>query len=343
MHQDYYSPLLRVIMKSARGDPRLRALIYEIARRKLRRELDWDTAEGSSERKAEELVALETAIARIEDHVARTSSRARLFASTTDVLVEIIPPNGPPLSELLHRPAPEPTRRILYSTFFTFWSIFPFVLTAVLGLAAYVAVERGVHQERQLMVLSEPKAPSSKPTSDQLPALPVPRGYGVYALSSGQLTELESLPIRVNDRGVAIPATISTPSKAKIANGLTQFIAFRRDLANSAPEKVVVRVVAEVKQLLAGKNEGSTGFAGASWIIRDVSYVLKVAPIEGNPAMILIRPADVSFSFPGGRYALVLKGAAYGFSVEGPVLDLAHCVELIEERNTPTYIQCRNR
>ena len=34
--------------------------------------------------------------------------------------------------------------------------------------------------------------------------------------------------------------------------------------------------------------------------------------------MIVIRPADSKFSFPTGRYVLVLNRLAYDFSVAGP-------------------------
>ena len=58
--------------------------------------------------------------------------------------------------------------------------------------------------------------------------------------------------------------------------------------------------------------------------------------------MILIRPADADFSFPAGRYALVLKAAAYDFSVDGPITDLAQCVERTDGLNAPSYTQCRH-
>ena len=93
---------------------------------------------------------------------------------------------------------------------------------------------------------------------------------------------------------------------------------------------------------MRGRKDETTDNVGDTWAIRGVSYELKVAPVDGNPAMIVIRPADAGFSFPAGRYALVLKGAAYDFTVDGPITDLAQCVEYTEELNAPVYRQCRS-
>ena len=45
---------------------------------------------------------------------------------------------------------------------------------------------------------------------------------------------------------------------------------------------------------------------------------MKVAPVPDNPEMIVLRP-DADLVFPAGRYALVLKGVAYDFTVDGPL------------------------
>jgi hypothetical protein len=69
---------------------------------------------------------------------------------------------------------------------------------------------------------------------------------------------------------------------------------------------------------------------------------MKVAPDSANPEMIVISPADGTFTFPAGRYALVLnKNIAYDFSVDGPVSDKAQCLERTDAVNTPVYTECR--
>lgn len=68
---------------------------------------------------------------------------------------------------------------------------------------------------------------------------------------------------------------------------------------------------------------------------------MRVAPVADNPEMILIRPdADVTLS--AGRYALVVKGVAYDFIVDGPLTDPAHCLERTDALNAPVYTECRN-
>jgi hypothetical protein len=70
---------------------------------------------------------------------------------------------------------------------------------------------------------------------------------------------------------------------------------------------------------------------------------MKVAPIHGNPAMILIHPTHPDFSFPAGRYALALNTMGYDFSVDGPITDSAQCVELNDKTAALEYTECRNR
>jgi len=39
----------------------------------------------------------------------------------------------------------------------------------------------------------------------------------------------------------------------------------------------------------------------------------------------------------------VLKAVAYDFSVDGPITDLAQCVERADGLDAPSYTQCRHR
>ncbi len=342
MQQDYYFALSNVIMASARDNPELRRKIYELARSKLRRQLDWEGSELSHADKAQQLLALETAIKQIEADLARDVSpqpHSGALAAITDSKIEIIPPSPrpPPLSEPRYQSGSVRAARQKSSAM---WSVWPLVAAAILGVAAYVAVERGVYENPQAGAQADHTVPHDSTSGHPLP-LPMPTGYGIYALSNGELMELEPLPVKIPDRGGAISGTLSTASTTKLSNGRAQFIAFRRDLVNNVPEKVMVRIVAQIVRASAHKGENTTRDDGDGWAIRSVSYEMKVAPIDGNPAMIVIRPADTGFSFPAGRYALMLKGTAYDFSVNGPITDQAQCVELAEEQNSPVYIQCR--
>jgi hypothetical protein len=176
------------------------------------------------------------------------------------------------------------------------------------------------------------------------PGFPVPSSYGVYALDQGKLAELNSLPIRVPDARVAISGVITIPTSTTLPDGRVQFVVFRRNLMNDAPDKVTVRVIAQVMRVLSftGGKATSANVDG-SWAVRSNSYDMKVAPVEGNPEMIVIRPQSENFALPAGRYALVLKTAAYDFTIAGAVTDPTHCLERTDALDTQIYSECRRR
>ena len=84
---------------------------------------------------------------------------------------------------------------------------------------------------------------------------------------------------------------------------------FRRDLAGNAPDRVEVRVVAQVVRALRFDAKGKAGFSPVSdtWNIRNLSYEFRVRPIAGNPEMLLIQAENADFTLPAGRYALALR------------------------------------
>ena len=149
--------------------------------------------------------------------------------------------------------------------------------------------------------------------------IPTPSEYGAYAVVNGKLTELGQLPIKVPDPRVAISAPITVPSQAHLSSGQLQFVVFRRDLKDNAPDRVSVRVVAQVMRALTfdSKGHAKTTDVEQSWVIRNHSYQMRVAPLGDNPEMIVIRSDPADFVFPAGRYALVLKGVGYDFTVDG--------------------------
>src|SRR5712691_4814745 len=75
----------------------------------------------------------------------------------------------------------------------------------------------------------------------QAPAFPLPDVYGVYAVSGGNLHELEALVGRVPDPRVLMSTSIKTPSRTVLPDGRIVFIVYRRDVVSSAPERVTVR------------------------------------------------------------------------------------------------------
>jgi len=173
---------------------------------------------------------------------------------------------------------------------------------------------------------------------------PLPTVYGVYAISGGQLRELEALPGRVPDQRVFMSTPIRTLSRTVLPDGQIVFIVYRRDVASSAPERVTVRVIAKIMRPMTFNMAGQASVGGLedSWTIRNVSYGLRVAPASESPEMLMIRPEDVDFVFPAGRYGLVIKGQAYDFTVAGPITEAAQCLEGIKASNGTFYSECRN-
>jgi hypothetical protein len=248
-----------------------------------------------------------------------------------------------------------------------FWSTVQLVVAVVLGVALF-SVLQDQGNLRGLMSylgnsgggkpLAEEHASVKQPdtTGGNAAPLPVrlnlgpkigdvamPSSYGVYAVSHGKLIDLQMLSIRVPDQRVSISAVISTPPAVTLPDGQIEFVAFRRDLAANAPDQATVRIVARVKRSLSFDTAGKpriTEVDGA-WAVRGNSYPMKVAPVNGNPEMVLIRQEDPKFSFPAGRYALMLKGLAYDFSVGGPITDMAQCLERTDALNAPIYSECR--
>jgi hypothetical protein len=177
----------------------------------------------------------------------------------------------------------------------------------------------------------------------QIPGFELPTVYGVYAESEGKLWQLASLPIRVPDPRVAISAIISKPSPTTVPSGKIAFVVFRRDLVSSAPDKVLIRVVARVAREIkfTGIGPATTANIEDQWAVRGVSYEFEVAPLDDNPEMILVRPAKPDFSLPAGRYALILKDQAFDFNVAGQVTDVAQCLERTDTVDGQIYSECR--
>jgi hypothetical protein len=178
----------------------------------------------------------------------------------------------------------------------------------------------------------------------QSPSLPLPSVYGIYAISNGELYELEALPGRVPDQRVFMSTPVKTPSRTMLPDGRIAFIVFRRDMTVNAPDRVAIRVIAKVVRGMTFNTAGkaSTAALDDQWAIRGTSYDLRVAPLSDNPEMLLLRPENSDFVLPAGRYGLVLKGQAFDFNVAGPITEPAQCLERVAAANGDFYSECRS-
>jgi hypothetical protein len=183
-----------------------------------------------------------------------------------------------------------------------------------------------------------PSVSASQPSGLALPAV-----YGVYASNNGQFHELDPLPGRVPDPRVLISSAITKAGQTILPDGKIVFVVFRRDLATNPPDRVTVRVIAKIAREMKFSQTGkmTTTELDDLWVIRNKSYEFRVAPVSENPDMLVIQPENSDFVFPAGRHGLVLKGQAYDFSVAGPVMDPAYCLERLEGANGIFYSECR--
>jgi hypothetical protein len=230
---------------------------------------------------------------------------------------------------------------------------------AVLSVALFVGIIGWLYVGRPSVVnwaaMISPQSIGSLPVSKgeehgtlssrepQEPALPfpLPRTYGIYVGSNGQLTELEPLPVKIPDARVQLSAEITKPSRVTVSGGELAFVVFRRDLVNSAPQVVSVRVVARVmRETKFVDRKVAVVPVEQSWRIRSKAFEFKVSPVEGSREMILIRPSS-DFEFPAGRYALVLNGVGYDFVVAGPITASEQCLEQMEALNGTVLSECR--
>ena len=196
----------------------------------------------------------------------------------------------------------------------------------------------------------EAASATARPPMAEAPALPppattlpLPKVYGVYAVNNGQLYELDSIPGRVPDPRVFMSTAIKTASRTVIPDGQISFIVFRRDVTQSAPERVTVRVIAQIARAMSFNSAGAatTTPINDQWTIRGTSFDFRVAPVAENPEMLVMRPDTADFVFPAGRYGLVIKGQAYDFVVAGAITEPAQCLERVEATNGAFYSECR--
>jgi hypothetical protein len=199
----------------------------------------------------------------------------------------------------------------------------PFARAGLAAVLAVATIATGAYVIRSRV--SEPPAELSQRVVVQSnePRLPLPTVYGVYAISSGQLIELEALPGRVPDQRVSVSAAISRASRTTLPDGRLAFVVFRRDMASNAPERAQVRVVAKIGRAMTFDSAGKPRSTPIddTWTIRNIAFEFSAAPVDDNMEMLLLRPETNAFTLPSGRYALVLKGLAYDFTVAGPITE----------------------
>lgn len=169
----------------------------------------------------------------------------------------------------------------------------------------------------------------------------LPSHFGAFAVADGKLFELRLLRGAVPDPRVAISPAIKDDSETILPDGKSKFIIYRRDLPGSMPTRAEVRVIARVKQYQANAAENETTKPQADhWVIRNISFPYRIAPVQGAPDMFEIESEASDFALAPGRYALVWKGIGYDFAVAGAA-GPRHCLEQTRAVNGVFYSECR--
>jgi hypothetical protein len=178
------------------------------------------------------------------------------------------------------------------------------------------------------------------------PFFPRPTSYGIYAISDNQLIDLDRAQASPFDPRVKGVLKITQPSRTMIDEPRLMFVIYRRDMITGAPDKLPIRIAARIAKIMSFDLNAKAVVAPPpteSWLIRDQGYELRVSPMPESQEMVLARSEDPEFSFPPGRYEVLLSGEAYDFAIAGVVNDPAHCVESVATARGPVFYECHNQ
>jgi hypothetical protein len=104
-----------------------------------------------------------------------------------------------------------------------------------------------------------------------------------------------------------------------------------------------VRIIAKITREMNFDPAGKPALnkVDDTWVIRNISIPFRVAPKRGNPDMYEVLGETPESTLTPGRYALVLKGQAYDFSVAGSISDPRQCLERMAATNGLFYSGCQ--
>src|SRR5262245_3902924 len=375
---DFALVLSRVIA-SVEDDPaQLRNIIYELARIKLQEEMSRRSPSSTSPGTRDLSVALESAIERVETTYSKHDSLEPI--QSLDRLADISCVKAQASARIVNQEAgsdyehPLPSFSIRETLTGTTRNraclpgaapLLSGAIVAILAVAVSIVLDHQfelfgrrasqaltpvVHKiEKVASKVAPAQAPGQRSTPStptvpmQYSGVSLPSVYGIYSISAGRVHELEPLAVgRVPDQRVFMSTPIKTPSRTVLPDGRTEFIIYRRDIVNNVSDRITVRVIAKVQRAMTFNTarQASTMDVEDSWTIRNVSYDFRVAPLGENSEMLVVRPEKDEFVLPAGRYALVVKGQAYDFTVAGPITEAAQCLERVDAANGTFYSEC---
>jgi hypothetical protein len=355
--------LSRVIDSVEQNPEFLRATVYELARHKLKEEF---TSESPGQVRNLSK-SLEIAIAGVEAFSKKKDGVPLLGANPAQgkVLISAQPSNQQ-VASALESASPVFEAHVFGSGRAPAWKRSPrfrgggmFVASFVVGLIVITAAASLELLRRKGYIAFNQSAPAlpktataaaktAPPAVDPQPAAPsptVPTAFGIYAVSDGKLHELNVLPGRAPDPRIAISSVITGTSRTKLPDGHVDFVIYRRDSATNAADRAEVRLIARIEREVSFNKDGKQVVAAVddNWVMRNISFPYRTAPKKDNPEMYEVRAENPDAPLAPGRYALVLKGLAYDFTVAGPVTDPRQCLERLVATNGTFYSECKKQ
>jgi hypothetical protein len=358
-----FALVLARTIESAKSDPeQMRGAIYELARHKLQQ-----LSHDNPTEKARLMQALDVAIAGVENHmkggVIEKLPVLHLPGSHSELVPAPLVWNEPtqPQGRSRYNWAIDDdkltTRRLRWASTATlrFCAILAlFVTIAGIAVAQRRGAEFGSFGAAVTQLWTSPKVEPFKVADPDKPAaeasvppksnMLLPTAYGVYAESGGKLYELTMLQGRAPDPRVAISAAITSRSATILPDGHVKFKVFRAGADNGASGLIEVRLIARVKRGTTFDNSGKPVVAAAdeTWVIRNISMPYRAAPIKDEPQMYEVQPREPDAALTAGRYALVVRGQAFDFMIDGRVTDKQHCLERLAAANGIFYSECKD-
>jgi hypothetical protein len=356
--------LSRVIDSVEKNPEFLRATVYELARHKLKEEFASESF-GDLRKLSK---SLEVAIAGVEAFNRKegggTTSLLGANPAQGKGLISA-DPTIPHVASALESASPvleahvfgsggaatrkRPSRSMTVASFASALAIALAVISTVVSLTilrnkGYI----GTNQAAPTLPTASTAAPTevASATTDPKPAAQpptVPTAFGIYAVSDGKLYELDVLPGRAPDPRVAISSIITTPSRTTLPDGRVAFVIYRRDSVSNAADRAEVRLVARIEREASFDKNGKQVVTDVdeNWVMRNISIPHRTAPKKDNPEMYEVRSENPDVPLAPGRYALVLKGFAYDFSVAGTITDPRQCLERLVAANGRFYSECK--
>ena len=356
--------LSRVIDSVEKNPEFLRATVYELARHKLKEEFGSESP-GNVRSLSK---SLEVAIAGVESFTKKKGGgmEASLLGANPARATALISnhPSNPQVESALKSAAPVFEAHVFGSgaapvrkeRSFNFdksqWLTSLAIALAVISTVVSLALLRNKGYFGNPTAPTSPKITTAAPAevaaraAEPKPAEPsptVPTAFGIYAVSNNKLFELDVLPGRAPDPRVAISGIITAPGRTTLPDGHVSFVIYRRDSGSNAADRAEVRLVARIEREATFDKGGKQVVTGVddNWVMRNISIPHRTSPKKDNPEMYEVRSDNPDAPLAPGRYALVVKGLAYDFTVAGTITDPRQCLERLVATNGRFYSECK--